>query len=176
MTLVRPGDVVFSYANTRLGAVGHVTEAAVASPKPHEFGKVGDYWANEGWLVNVYFTPAPKPIFPKQHIDAIAPLLPSRYSPIQSNGNGNQVTYLASISDALGRLLLALMEFDALPIFETRSFVRESEPNLDVLDDLSEIENHTDISETQRLQLAKARIGQGFFRKQVMLLATSPQF
>lgn len=170
MTLVRPGDVVFSYANTRLGAVGHVTEAAVASPKPHEFGKVGDYWANEGWLVNVYFTPAPKPIFPKQHIDAIAPLLPSRYSPIQSNGNGNQVTYLASISDALGRLLLALMEFDALPIFETRSFVRESEPNLDVLDDLSEIENHTDISDTQRLQLAKARIGQGFFRKQVMLL------
>ena len=173
MTLVRPGDIVFSYANTQIGAVGRVTEAALVSPKPHEFGKVGDYWANEGWLVNVYFTPASKPLHPKQHIDAIAPLLPPRYSPIQSNGNGNQGTYLASISDALGNILLAFMGIDALPNFEIKNFVRESEPNIEVLDDLQEIEKHKEIPETQRLQLAKARVGQGFFRKQVMLLGPS---
>lgn len=173
MKLVRPGDIVFSYANTQVGAVGRVTEAAFRSPKPHEFGKVGDYWSNEGWLVNVYFSPAPSPIHPKQRIDAIAPLLPPRHSPIQANGNGNQGIYLASISDALGLMLLALIGIDAAPDFEIKHFLRESEPNIEVLDDLQELENHKDISEKQRLQLAKARVGQGFFRKQVMLLGPS---
>jgi putative restriction endonuclease len=37
MTLVRPGDIVFSYANGRIGAIGTVTEAASASPKPTAF-------------------------------------------------------------------------------------------------------------------------------------------
>lgn len=173
MKLVRPGDIVFSYANTQIGAVGRVTEAAFRSPKPHEFGKVGDYWSNEGWLVNVYFSPAPSPIHPRQRIDAIAPLLPPRHSPIQANGNGNQGIYLASISDALGLMLLALTGIDAAPDFEIKHFLRESESNIEVLDDLQELENHKDISETQRLQLAKARVGQGFFRKQVMLLGPS---
>lgn len=170
MTLVRPGDIVFSYANGQIGAIGHVTEAASASPKPHEFGNIGDYWANEGWMVSAYFTPAPKPLAPKTRIDAIAPLLPSIYSPIQKNGNGNQAIYLAAISDALGHLLLALLNVEALPEFEIRNFVHEAEPGLDVIDDLHEIEAQIDIPETQRVQLAKARVGQGLFRKRVMLI------
>lgn len=173
MTLVRPGDIVFSYANAHIGAIGRVTEAAFRSPKPHEFGKVGDYWSNEGWLVNVYFSATPKPLHPKQHIDAIAPLLPTRHSPIQANGNGNQGIYLASISDALGLMLLALIGIDASPDFDVKNFVRNSEPDIELLDDLNELEQQGDVSETQRLQLAKARVGQGFFRKQVMLLGPS---
>src|SRR6185312_11349691 len=38
MKLVRPGDIVFSYAHGRIGTVGRVTEAASPSPKPIEFG------------------------------------------------------------------------------------------------------------------------------------------
>lgn len=34
MTRVRLGDVIFSYANGQIGAIGQVTEAAVACPKP----------------------------------------------------------------------------------------------------------------------------------------------
>ncbi len=93
LTLVRPGDIVFSYADRQIGAIGQVTEAASASPKPSEFGTVGDYWSHEGWLVSVYFTPAPKALRPKAHIETIAPLLPTRYSPIQLNGDGNQSCY-----------------------------------------------------------------------------------
>lgn len=170
MKLVRPGDVVFSYADGRIGAIGHVIQAASASPKPTEFGSVGGYWSNEGWLVDLYFAPAPKPLSPKVHIDAIAPLLPTRYSPIQPNGNGNQVCYLAGISDALGHLLLTLMGVEAAPVFAESHFVHDSANDAKVLDDLQTISADTTIPETQRLQLAKARIGQGLFRKRVMLI------
>ena len=170
MTLVRPGDVVFSYANGRIGAIGQVTEAASASPKPTEFGSVGDYWSDDGWLVGVYFSPVAKPLSPKAHIEAIGPLLPPRYSPIRPTGDGNQGCYLAGISDALGHLLLALLNVEATPAFAVPAFVQDPGHDTEVLDDLHAIEGDPTIPETQRLQLAKARIGQGLFRKQVMLV------
>lgn len=170
MTLVRPGDIVFSFANARIGAVGHVTDAASVSPKPSEFGAVGDYWADEGWLVGVYFTPAPRPMSPKAHIEAIGPMLPGRYSPIRANGNGNQGCYLASISDSLGHLLLALLQVDEVPEFASAYQVQDAENDSEILEDLHVIEGDVAIPETQRVQLAKARIGQGLFRKQVMLI------
>lgn len=170
MTRVRLGDVVFSYANGRIGAIGQVTEAAVACPKPDAFGTVGDYWANEGWMVGVYFAPANKPLQPKAHIDSIAPMLPARHSPIQTNGNGNQGCYLARISDALGHLLLALMDVEEVPgVHASAVYVRDAEDD-HVLEDIHSIEADASIPETQRLQLAKARIGQGLFRKRVLLL------
>lgn len=170
MRLVKPGDVVFSYAFGRIAYIGRVVEAASASPKPTEFGNVGDYWSDEGWLVSVYFTPAPKPLQPKDHIAAIAPMLPARHSPIQRNGNGNQGCYLAGISDALGHLLLALLEVEAQPAFTRSLHVHDIESDAEVLDDLHDIQGDATIPETQRLQLAKARIGQGLFRKRVMLV------
>jgi len=170
MTLVHPGDIVFSYAHGRIGAIGQVTEAASASPKPSEFGPVGDYWSHEGWLVSVYFTSAPESFRPKAHIETIAPLLPTRYSPIQSNGDGNQSCYLAAISDALGHLLLALLGVEASPAFAFTAQIQDLQNDAEVLDDIHQIDGDTAIPETQRLQLTKARIGQGLFRKQVMLV------
>lgn len=173
MKLVRPGDIVLSYANGYIGAIGQVTEAASASPKPTEFGNVGDYWSNEGWLVSIYFSPAPKPIRPSTHIDTIGPLLPTRYSPIQRNGHGNQGCYLAGISEALGHILLAMLGIDSRPEFAAQLFVAEPEPKIEVLDDLHAIDRDRTLLETQKLQLSKARIGQGLFRKCVMLVDPS---
>lgn len=164
MTLVRPGDIVFSYANGRIGAIGTVTEAASASPKPTEFGNVGDYWANEGWLVPMYFADAPKPLRPKEHIEAIGPMLPAIYSPIQRNGNGNQGCYLAGISDALGHLLLALLNVEASPAFVQPAVIHDG----DVIEDLNRLDEDKTLRETQRLQLSKARVGQGLFRIRVL--------
>src|SRR5690606_22160687 len=153
-----------------IGAIGTVTEAASASPKPTEFGKIGVYWSDEGWLVGVYFVPAPKPLHPKAHVAAIGPMLPAKYSPIQRNGDGNQGCYLAGISDALGHLLLALLNVEASPAFPHPSFVRDRDSDVEIIDDLHRIEDDRTIPETQRVQLAKARVGQGLFRKRVMLL------
>jgi hypothetical protein len=170
MTRAKPGDFVFSYANGRLGAVGRVTAAAYSSPKPAEFGSVGEYWSNEGWLLDVRFVQAAKPIRPRDHIEALAPLLPVHHSPIQTNGNGNQGIYLAAISDALGMLLMALMQAHEIRELDSQSeYVVERTPDPEILDDIHEVESDTSIAETQRLQLAKARVGQGLFRKRVML-------
>lgn len=168
MTLVRPGDVVFSFANGQIGTIGQVTESAYACPKPTEFGKSGESWADEGWLVNVYFAPAPKPLRPAVHIEAIAPMLPLKYSPLKQDGRGNEV-YLASISDALGHLLLALLDAELTPAFSKTGVVHEVESDAELLDDIKHIEGSTSLPETQRVQLAKARIGQGLFRALVML-------
>ena len=40
---------------------------------------------------------------------------------VQANGNGNQGCYLAGISDALGHLLLALLDVEAQPSFAVAS-------------------------------------------------------
>ena len=102
MRLVRPGDIVFSDAHGRIGAIGRVTEAATACPKPDEFGDVGGYWSNEGWMVEIDFRDAPRPLQPARALDLIRPLLPTRYSPIQQNGHGNQGCHLAAISSEPG--------------------------------------------------------------------------
>lgn len=171
MKLVRPGDIIFSYAHGHIGAIGRVIEAASPSPKPIEFGDVGAYWASEGWLVEVDFAAAPRPLSPKQAIESIGPMLPERHSPLQKNGNGNQGCYLAAISDALGHVLMAMLDMPGVRESDVQApYVVEREPNATVLDDIRRVQDDTSIPETQRLQLAKARIGQGFFRKQVILL------
>lgn len=168
MAQVQPGDIVFSYANGYLGAVGRVVQRASVSPKPLEFGKVGDYWSNEGWLVDVNFDEIPKPVRPRDHLSAIGPLLPERHSPIQPNGNGNQGIYLAAISDALGLLLSTLLRVE---VREDRAdYQVERSPDPELLDDIHDVESDPAIPETQRIQLARARIGQGLFRKRVILL------
>lgn len=172
MSLVRPGDIVFSYADGYVGAIGQIVESATLSPKPTEFGAVGDYWSNEGWLVDVQFSPAAKPIRPKDHLEAIRPHLPKIYSPIQLNGNGNQGIYLAAIPDELGKLLIALLRMEADPIFAS-PLPEIPVPDESLLTDLQEIGKISAIPETQRIQLSKARVGQGLFRNRVMLLDPS---
>ena len=174
MRLAAPGDLVFSYANGHIAAVGQVIARAEPSPKPTEFGKIGDYWSNEGWLVSVYFSTTPNSIKPTQNMGLIAPLLPQKYSPIQSNGHGNQGTYLAAISDSLGELLLSLLGVTSKPEFSSKqSWVDQPFPSAALLEDMAEIEADVSVPETQRLQLTKARIGQGLFRTRVLLVDPS---
>jgi hypothetical protein len=168
MRHTQAGDVVFSYAFGQIGAVGRVTAGALPSPKPIEFGAVGDYWASEGWLVEVEFVSVPRPLRPAAHIQRIGPMLPVRHSPVRQNGHGNQGCYLAGISDSLGLLLLELLEATALlpPAYR----IGEPEHGGEILEDLREIGTNAGIPDTYRFQLSKARIGQGLFRKRVMLL------
>lgn len=173
MTRAMPGDIVFSYAHGRIGAIGRVTSLAYSSPKPAEFGSVGDYWSNEGWLLDVDFVQAPKPLRPRDHISAIGPLLPTRHSPIQSNGNGNQGIYLAAISDALGMVLMALLQAQEVrDLSAPAEYVVERMPDATILEDIQRIESDQTVIETQRIQLTKARVGQGLFRKRVPIPRT----
>lgn len=171
MKLAKVGDIVFSYAHGTVSAIGHVTATALPSPKPTEFGNTGSYWANEGWLVEVDFREVGKPLHPKQAIERIGPLLPERHSPLQRNGHGNQGCYLAAISDLLGHVLLAELDMQMVLEQDAPAEYRvDDNLSTDVLEDIHAVESDATATPTQRLQLAKARIGQGLFRKRVVLL------
>src|SRR5437773_2975818 len=73
MREVSPGDVVFSFVDTRIAAIGVVQSYCWESPKPTEFGTAGANWANIGWKVRVSFTPLKNRIRPKDHIEVLRP-------------------------------------------------------------------------------------------------------
>src|SRR5690348_13279979 len=97
MREISPGDIIFSFVDTRIAAIGIAQSFCWESPKPQEFGMAGQNWENVGWKVTVKFTRLVHTIRPKDHIDFLRPVLPSKYSPLQSNGNGIQSIYLTEI-------------------------------------------------------------------------------
>ena len=113
MRRASPGDLVLSYANQFIGAVGRVAEFAFTAPKPSEFGSAGANWLNDGWLLPVFWTALARPARPKALINALRPLLPKKYSPIRPNtGDGNQSVYLASVSREVFQTVIAGLPLD----------------------------------------------------------------
>ncbi|MFJ2324985.1 hypothetical protein [Pseudomonas sp. NPDC087690] len=110
LTQVEPGDVVVSYANGRIKAIGIAINNYAEAPKPEEFGAIGASWAATGFLVSINWIALSTSISPKAHIDKILKLLPKKNSPLQSNGNGNQGCYLAAISVALGSVIFGFLD------------------------------------------------------------------
>jgi putative restriction endonuclease len=109
MREVAPGDLIFSFMNTRILAVGIVQSYAGESPKPLELGSAGENWEGIGWKVEVQFTELANKIRPKDHIEILRPFLPAKYSPLQPNGNGLQSVYLTEVLAALAEVLIGLV-------------------------------------------------------------------
>ena len=109
MREVAPGELIFSFMNTRILAIGIARSYGWESPKPLEFGNAGQNWENIGWKVKVDFTELANRVRPKDHIDVLRPLLPERYSPLQPNGNGLQSVYLTEVSPPLADVLMGLI-------------------------------------------------------------------
>ena len=113
MTKVEVGDVIFSFRDTRISALGVASSKAYSNPKPKEFGVTGENWGDDGWCVNVDYYELIKQIRPKDNMDAISPVLPGKYSPLQENGNGNQGVYLTLVPDRLAEVLRNLIGKEA---------------------------------------------------------------
>jgi hypothetical protein len=170
MREVSPGDLVFSFVDTRILAIGIAQSYCFESPKPAEFGSSGQNWENVGWRVAVQFTQLSNRVRPKDHIEILRPLLPERYAPLQSNGNGLQSVYLTELPPALSEVLMGLIGDEVMPISAAG---REVKPI--VTDDLDAWERRLErsvaddvsIPETDRLAIIRARKGQGLFKERV---------
>ena len=166
MEEVRPGDLVFSYCDTYIKAIGVVQRSAVTAPKPN-FQSAGSNWSDEGWYVEVEYAELNNPIKPKDFMDQIRPLLADKYAPLQENGNGLQGIYLTEISSDFGELLVLLSRAD-LPTIQ-----HELAP---LPEDLSEYEINLEIEarkfegDLEKIQLTKSRRGQGIFKANVRLI------
>ena len=176
MREVAPGDVVFSFADTLIQAIGIAKSNAYEAPKPLEFAETGAYWKKIGWRVDVLFHELSMPIRPAGFMDAIKPVLPKKYSPLQPNGSGLQSVYLTRVPDEMAAVLLDLLGGHARALVAGLQ-VNESRP-VDAAIGLIEWEEHEirevtanqAIPETERQSIVLARRGQGLFKKRVMLL------
>jgi putative restriction endonuclease len=167
MREVAPGDIVFSFYDTRIQAIGIVTGVAQSAPKP-DFGSVGLNWSKEGWFVPVYYCAIETPVRPKDHIDVLRHFLPARYSPLQTSGHGLQSVYLAEVPASLADALIALMKQSYYDCLATVTAF-PSGPDVEEFDDS---EATSDIAPTFKEQVVKARRGQGVFRSSVLLTET----
>jgi putative restriction endonuclease len=175
MREVSPGDLIFSFKDARIMAIGIAQSYCSESPKPAEFGTAGAYWENIGWRVMVRFTPLTHQIRPKEHIDLLGPLLPARYSPLQPSGNGLQSVYLASISLDFAAVLMNLIGAEVTPLLDAAQTVQPiAAEDLDFFEQQLEQEIYRDtaIRETEKLALVRARRGQGLFKERVRNIET----
>ncbi|HPF36223.1 MAG TPA: HNH endonuclease signature motif containing protein [Candidatus Krumholzibacteria bacterium] len=171
MRLVAPGDVILSYAKTRIQAYGIATSPCYEAPKPSEFGSAGETWADIGWRVDVAYHDLPRPLRPADHIQALRPLLPPKYSPLTGKGVGVQSVYLTRVPPRLMSQLALLIGAPLLDVLEqppliARDPAHEASPVQErwEKDLVRQIQQLDDIPETDREQLIYARVGQGKFR------------
>ena len=165
LNLTRAGvaDIVFSYALGAIRAVGVVEAAHRGCDRPSAFGKTGEQWDKDGWLVSIDWSVLKARIAPQRHLDVISPLLPVKHAPIRPNGKGNQGCYLAEISEALGRLLLQLAHAQNPALRDMLDGAYQAIQEAREEARLAQAE----IPETEKEQLVKARRGQGLFRLRV---------
>jgi putative restriction endonuclease len=163
---VSPGDVVFSYCDTRIKAIGVVTGHAQTGPKP-DFGAAGANWSQEGWFVPVDYGVLNNQIRPKDHIAILRPFLPTKYSPLQpATGDGLQSVYLTEVPDSLGDALIALI---GQAYFDTYADIVASPSAPDAEEFEGSDADRIIVGPTFREQIIRARRGQGVFRSNVLL-------
>lgn len=173
MKEVSPGDIIFSFADTQIPAIGVALSHAYEAPKPLEFGQVGAYWELIGWRVNVRFVVLRNPIRPVEHIDRLRPFLPPKYAPLQPTGDGLQAIYLTTVSERLASQLIDLIGSEARAIVQNWS-VAEPVENVVLVGQaewedhqIDELKSSAQVSETEKKAIVLARRGQGLFRTRV---------
>lgn len=163
MRLINVGDPILSFANGHIVAVSKAVTSAFSAPKPAEFGNAGAEWSNEGWQVYADYELLKQKFSPKQNIEKIRHLLPTKYSPIQDNGDGNQ-SYLFEISQQLFDVLLNLSNHEGLGIL-TDDF--EASQNAREIEWISSQITDDEERETSATNIVASRKGQGLFKSRV---------
>jgi len=173
MREVSPGDVVFSFADGYIKAIGIIASHGYEAPKPLEFGQVGAYWELIGWRVDVIFYELKHAIRPADYMERLGPFLPQRYAPLRSNGHGLQSVYLTLLPESFALELADLVGHEARVII--RQNHSKDAPQTPIAAGLIEWEDHqldivqkSDLPETTRRAVIQARRGQGLFKQRVL--------
>jgi hypothetical protein len=178
MREVTPGDVIFSFCNTHIRAIGIAASHAYEAPKPLEFGQAGAYWNTIGWRIDVTFRELRLTTRPADHMAVLAPLLPAKYSPLRPNGAGLQSVYLTHLTEAFAATLIDLLGAEARGLV-VGHYLSEKQPTnkssrVGLIQweehELDQVRTDTTLLETDRQAIVLARRGQGLFKQRVMTL------
>ncbi|MEW6331076.1 MAG: HNH endonuclease signature motif containing protein [Pseudomonadota bacterium] len=179
MREVSPGDLILSFSDTYIRAIGVARSYCYECPKPAEFGRAGAYWDQIGWKVDVSFHILHHQIRPSDHMAHLAPLLPEKYSPLLESGRGSQAIYLTEIQPVLMAALSSLIGHEASLLMSGNHLAQpqiemDKQPALG-LDEWEEhlqqkVREDAKLGETEKAALVMARRGQGTFRLNVSQL------
>ena len=181
MREVAPGDIVFSFKDALIQAVGVATDYCFESPKPAEFGSTGMNWNRIGWKVPVHWNMLANKVRPSEHMAQLEPLLPSKYAPLNAIGRGQQAVYLAAVPKPMAMMLATLIGPPESEIIRGRAIqsgllnsAGAAAAELTAWEDHLEhqIASEHKLSDTQRTALVQARRGQGQFRASVLAIET----
>lgn len=162
MLLPKPGDYVIAFSRKFVRAIGIVQESAREMANPFE-GSVALNWNVVGWVLPVEFKMLENPIETTNFANQIAPLLPEKYSPLKTDGSGQQ-NYLSEISREL---------FDLIVMISSASIIQIDESLKPIQANVSELEKEIEFATKEfsgdlvKIELVLARRGQGFFKMQL---------
>jgi putative restriction endonuclease len=121
-------------------------------------------------------------IRPKDHMTVLRTVLPPRYSPLQTNGNGIQSIYLTELSQDFAEVLGGLIGEEVRPLVAGVSLDAAVEDGKIVTgDDLDvwerkleeQVEDDSSVPATDREAIIRSRVGQGIFKQRVLQIETS---
>lgn len=167
MARVTVGEPIVSFARSKVHRVGRIAGEATTARNPFA-GQAAEMWGAVGWYVPVQWFELATAVNPRDHLDEIVPLLPNKYSPIRVNGHGNQKAYLCEISEDLWRVISSHAERQNPGLSAWLGRPVETIDAEEVAAELVQQHERPDPDETTRLQLGKARRGQGLFRNRVL--------
>lgn len=179
---VKPGDVIVSFAKTKIQGIGIAKSYCYECPQPEEFGNAGKVWEKIGWRVEVKFEPFPNSFKPKAHINKIAEYIGITHSPLRENGEGKQGLYLAKISKSFLAVIFEIARYSNLfhasqsgtanELHNQKLTVDTDRPLLRKWEDIEiqRLEENSDMDTTTRDAIVIARVGQGKFRNNVARL------
>jgi putative restriction endonuclease len=164
MTRLTPGDVVYSFADEAIRAIGVVLGHVREVPKPAAFAvAVGQGGQSIGRHVSVRFREIGTPLHPRDHVSELVPVLPKKRSPIRVDGDAHSGWYLSAVPEAMAAVLRRLLGSQA-EVAE-----REIVESLgsDFLDDVEEerIQQRPDLGTLEKETLIQARRGHGRYRQ-----------
>ncbi len=157
-----PGDVIFSFAQGEIGAIGVVVGGAREAARPREFDSIAEHADSQsGWSVPVRFTTLTAPLRTEEHMSELAAVLPRKHAPILASGASNQHMVLSAVPPAMVSTLSGLLAGQLERIVGT--IIEKVGRSL--MEDVAEaaIQQRTDIGPPQKSDLLKARYGQGVF-------------
>lgn len=162
MLLANVGDFVVSYAKGRVQAIGIVQEKAREMANPFK-GAVASNWNNVGWVLPVEFEFLDNPVHTKSYAELLVPYLPQKYSPLKDDASGHQ-RYLTEISV---KLFQAIASISKAPLLKIEKELTPSKNKVSDLESELEIATKTFSGDLIKIELVRARRGQGFFKMQL---------
>lgn len=178
MREVTPGDIIFSFCNAHIRAIGIAASHAYEAPKPLEFGQAGAYWHNIGWRIDIKFHELGLPVKPADYMALLAPLLPTKYAPLRANGAGLQSVYLTHLPEPFAAALVDVLGAEARSIVmgyylaEEQPAYTSSATGLAQWEEheLNQVQSDSALAQTEKQAIVLARRGQGLFKKRVMTI------